>query len=57
MNSSETEVRITLRLPLSLQAELKDLAAETRRSLNAMIVTILERALDVEPFTDDLRRR
>jgi hypothetical protein len=39
---------VNVRLPRDLHARLKDLAAMDRRSLNAEIVWLLERAVDAE---------
>lgn len=39
------EVKITLRLPVNVHRQLSELAASERRSLNAQIVTMLEKAL------------
>jgi len=42
------EVRLTLRLPTALRDELAALSKEAGRSLNAEIVSILERSVKVE---------
>ncbi len=42
------EVRLTLRLPASLRDTIAALSKETGRSLNAEIVSMLERSIGVE---------
>lgn len=42
------EVRLTLRLPASLRDKLSALSKESGRSLNAEIVSMLERSIGVE---------
>lgn len=49
-----SETRISLRLPDNLKYELEALAIGTRRSLNATIVVILERALKLDPLLESL---
>ena len=46
--------RVELRIPAELKAELEELAAEKRRSLNVTITMLLERALNVDPLVDSL---
>jgi predicted HicB family RNase H-like nuclease len=41
----DSEVRITLRLPVELHTRLTEQAAHDRRSLNAEIVYLLEHAI------------
>ena len=43
MNNEEDVERITLRIPANIVVELKVMAARSRRSLNAQIVSILEK--------------
>jgi hypothetical protein len=44
----EEEVRLTLRLPESLQKAIAELAARENRSINRQVVTMLSRAIEAE---------
>jgi predicted HicB family RNase H-like nuclease len=45
---AESEVRVTLRMPASVHQRAKTAADSERRSLNNMLVVLIERGLDQE---------
>jgi predicted HicB family RNase H-like nuclease len=49
----ESEVRVTLRMPGALHQRAKVLADRDRRSLNNMLVVLIERGLDREPNQEE----
>ncbi len=48
MSPSKKEVRLTVRIPVEVAAQIRALKNRDRRSLNAQLVVLLERGLRVK---------
>jgi predicted HicB family RNase H-like nuclease len=50
---SDSEVRVTLRMPASVHQQARVAADRERRSLNNMLVVLIERGLDQEEHQEE----